>query len=56
MKGVQVSSLLIQGEQTISRKYTVGISTPTNAGTVGDVVFNVTPENGGYYWMGLYHK
>jgi hypothetical protein len=47
-KGVQVSSLLIQGEQTISRKYTVGISTPTNAGTVGDVVFNVTPENGGY--------
>ena len=47
MKGVQVSSLLIQGEQTISRKYTVGISTPTNAGTVGDVVFNVTPENGG---------
>ena len=47
MKGVQVSSLLIQGEQTISRKYTVGIATPTNAGTVGDVVFNVTPENGG---------
>jgi hypothetical protein len=47
-KGVEVSSMFIQGDQTVSRKYTVGISTPASAGTVGDVVFNALPENGDF--------
>ena len=47
-KGFEVSSMFIQGDQTVSRKYTVGISTPTSAGTVGDVVFNASPENGDF--------
>jgi hypothetical protein len=47
-KGVEVSSLFIQGDQTVSRKYTVGISTPTTAGTVGDVVYNANPTNGDF--------
>ena len=47
-KGMEVTSLFVQGDQTVSRKYTVGISTPTSAGTVGDVVFNANPTNGGY--------
>jgi hypothetical protein len=40
--------MFIQGDQTVSRKYTVGISTPVSAGTVGDVVFNASPENGDF--------
>ena len=48
IKGVEVSSLFVQGDQTVSRKYTVGISTPTTAGTVGDVVFNANPTNGDF--------
>ncbi len=46
-KGLEASSLFLQGDATISRKYTVGISTPTNAGNPGDVVYQATPETGG---------
>ena len=46
--GVEVNSLFIQGDATISRKYTVGIQTPTTAGTNGDVEFSANPEDGGY--------
>lgn len=46
-KGVEATSLFLQGDATISRKYTVGISTPTNAGNPGDVVYQATPESGG---------
>lgn len=46
-KGLESNSLFLQGDATISRKYTVGISTPTNAGNPGDVVYQATPESGG---------
>jgi len=46
--GVEVNSLFIQGDATISQKYTVGIQTPTTAGTTGDVEFASNPEDGGY--------
>ena len=46
--GVEVNSLFIQGDATISKKYTVGIQTPTRAGTTGDVEYFATPEDGGY--------
>ena len=47
-KGVESTSLFLQGDTTISRKYTVGISTPSLAGNPGDVVFNANPASGGY--------
>ena len=41
------NSLLIQGDQTIAREYTVGISTPQVAGNVGNVVYDAEPKSGG---------
>ena len=45
--GVEAVSLFLQGDATVSRKYTVGVSTPTNAGNPGDVVYNANPAPGG---------
>ncbi len=41
------NSLLLQGDATVSRKYTVATSIPTIAGNPGDVVFNANPTSGG---------
>ena len=38
----------MQGDATISRKYTVGIATPTTAGNAGDIVYNSDPVKDGY--------
>ena len=46
-EGMEIVSLFLQGDATISRKYTVGISTPTNDGNPGDVVYNTNPTPGG---------
>jgi len=46
-EGVEANSLFIQGNAQVSRKMTVGISTPTEAGTPGDIVYNANPTNGG---------
>ncbi len=46
-KGLEVYSLYLQGDSVISRKYTVGLGTPTTSGTPGDVVFNSEPIKGG---------
>ena len=46
-EGVETPHIFLQGDTTISRKYTVGISTPTNSGTQGDIVFNANPSKGG---------
>ena len=46
-EGVEANSLFIQGNAQVSRKITVGISTPTEAGTPGDIVYNANPINGG---------
>ena len=47
-KGIEASSVFIQGDSTVSRKHTVGIATPTTAGTPGDVVYYENPEQGKY--------
>ena len=44
---VEANSLFIQGEETIARKYSVGVSTPSTAGNVGDITFDSEPSSGG---------
>ena len=46
-EGIEAVSVSIQGDATVSRKYTVGIATPTTAGNVGDVTYNSDPIAGG---------
>ena len=46
-KGIEANSVFLQGDATVSRNYTVGISTPTSAGNPGDVVFNANPVKAG---------
>ena len=46
--GIEANSVYIQGDATVSRKYTVGIATPTTAGTPGDLVYYENPEQGKY--------
>lgn len=48
-KGVEVNSLFIQGDATVSRNFTVGISTPTYAGNPGDIVTKAEPKGKGDY-------
>jgi hypothetical protein len=45
--GIEANNLLLQGDARISRRYTVGISTPAVAGNPGDVVFDASPNIGG---------
>ena len=47
-RGFEVNNLFIQGDSTVSRKYTVGVATPTDAGTPGDIIFDETPSQGDY--------
>lgn len=47
-KGIEATSLFLQGSQLTSKKYTVGISAPLEIGSPGDVVYNANPETGGY--------
>ena len=47
-RGIEANSLFLQGDTTVSRKYTVGIATPALAGNPGDVVYNANPDDGGY--------
>ena len=46
--GLEAISLFLQGDATISRKYTVGTIEPTLAGNTGDIVYLDNPEKGGY--------
>jgi hypothetical protein len=56
-KGIEAHSLFLQGDATISRNLTVGVSTPTNAGNPGDVVYYANPESGGYVgWVYTSHN
>jgi hypothetical protein len=45
-EGLEANSLFLQGDASVSRKYTVGIATPSLAGNAGDVVFNARPNSG----------
>ena len=47
-KGIEANSFFIQGDATISRKITVGVSNPTLSSNPGDIVFNANPINGSY--------
>ena len=42
-KGLEANHIFIQGDATISRKYTVGIATPSLAGNPGDVIYRARP-------------
>jgi len=46
--GLEANSLFLQGDETVSRKYTVGITEPTLSGNPGDIVYLNNPEKGGY--------
>lgn len=46
--GIEATSLFLQGNSDVSKKITVGISTPTEPGTYGDRVLNANPNSGGY--------
>ena len=51
-KGFEVNSLFIQGENTVSRKYTSGETEPTVAGNPGDVQYNSNPTSTDYFgWV-----
>jgi hypothetical protein len=45
---MEAASIFLQGDATVSRKFTVGISTPSLSGNPGDVVYNASPDRGGY--------
>ena len=47
-RGIEANSLYLQGSATVSRKYTVGVSTPTSFGNSGDVEYLSEPTTGGY--------
>jgi hypothetical protein len=47
-KGIEAFSLFLQGDSTVSRKYTVGIATPSLAGNPGDIIYLDNPTAGGY--------
>ena len=46
-KGIEATSLFLQGDRDVSRKYTVGISTPSLSGNVGDIVYDGRAASGG---------
>jgi hypothetical protein len=46
-KGLESNSLFLQGDATVSRNYTVGISVPTLAGNPGNVIWKANPSQGG---------
>ena len=47
-KGIEASSLFLQGDSTVSRKYTVGVTQPSIAGNPGDITYFANPSRGGY--------
>ncbi len=46
-KGVESNNLFLQGDASVSRKYTVGLGTPSLSGNPGDLVYNANPVDGG---------
>lgn len=47
-RGVETNNLYLQGDATVSRKYTVGLGTPSLAANPGDVVYNANPQQGSF--------
>jgi hypothetical protein len=48
LKGMEAYSMYLQGDAEVSRKFTVGISTPTESGNVGDFTNYSSPGQGDY--------
>ena len=46
-KGIEANSIFLQGNAVVSRNFTIGVSTPTQAANPGDVVYNANPSKGG---------
>ena len=47
-RGIEAGSVFLQGDATVSRKHTVGLSTPSLAGNPGDINFYANPAKGGH--------
>ena len=47
INGLETNTLFIQGDATVSRNYSVGISVPTLAGNPGNVIWKANPSQGG---------
>ena len=47
LNGLETNTLFIQGDATVSRNYTVGISAPVLAGNPGNVIWKANPVQGG---------
>ena len=47
-EGIESTSLFLQGDADVSKKITVGVSTPTSPGAYGDKILNANPESGGF--------
>ena len=47
LNGLETNTLFIQGDATVSRNYTVGISAPILAGNPGNVIWKANPVQGG---------
>ncbi len=47
-EGFEANSLFLQGDKTVSRKYTLSGSTPTLSGNPGDITYFSDPSQGGY--------
>ena len=47
VNGVEANTLFLQGNATVSRNYTVGVTAPVLSGNPGDVVFQASPSEGG---------
>ena len=46
--GIEANSIFLQGDATVSRKYTVGVTQPTVSGNPGDIAYYADPNRGGY--------
>ena len=46
--GIETNSIFLQGDATVSRKYTVGVTQPTVSGNPGDIAYYADPNRGGY--------
>jgi hypothetical protein len=46
--GIEVDSIFLQGDATVSRKYTVGVTQPTVSGNPGDIAYYSDPNRGEY--------
>ena len=48
LKGIEAYSLYLQGDAEVSRRFTVGISTPVSSGNIGDFNYYTSPQQGDY--------